>query len=412
MGVEATEWKFIFALATSTFAILVCIITIPLLQADLENLKIDVLSDMDEFKTSTDKLWSDLVQIERSSVIVKRDIPLVYSYKPFVHRKSKLRRKRLLRHRVLMKTRKHWQEPSAKIFKVERKRPVFDERWGRRISISMKKCLASKINLFAAPPQRVYGQTIIKKHGREVFSDAELIGIPGERKSKRKHKHHVENQCGLRPDPECPQGPPGPPGDDGVDGENGLDGLPGVDGKSGEAEDYRGCVQCPIGPPGPVGPPGPAGPDGPDGPPGEPGVGAVGQPGPEGEKGEPGPPGVVGPPGSPGEPGKNTIKWLCPPGEKGVPGPPGEPGPTGQQGPEGGTGEVGDAGPAGQEGLPGDPGSRGRIGRPGKRGRISLAERYCKCPSRTKSLRGKFVIGVNSTGGPEVDQYPKDLNFD
>ncbi|EPB72291.1 nematode cuticle collagen domain protein [Ancylostoma ceylanicum] len=303
MGVEATEWKFIFALATSTFAILVCIITIPLLQADLENLKIDVLSDMDEFKTSTDKLWSDLVQIERSSVIVKRDIPLVYSYKPFVHRKS-----------------------------------------------------------------------------------------------KRKHKHHVENQCGLRPDPECPQGPPGPPGDDGVDGENGLDGLPGVDGKSGEAEDYRGCVQCPIGPPGPVGPPGPAGPDGPDG--------------------------VVGPPGSPGEPGKNTIKWLCPPGEKGVPGlvyvrkwvplpsPPGEPGPTGQQGPEGGTGEVGDAGPAGQEGLPGDPGSRGRIGRPGKRGRISLAERYCKCPSRTKSLRGKFVIGVNSTGGPEVDQYPKDLNFD
>ncbi|EYC02093.1 hypothetical protein Y032_0102g3480 [Ancylostoma ceylanicum] len=352
MGVEATEWKFIFALATSTFAILVCIITIPLLQADLENLKIDVLSDMDEFKTSTDKLWSDLVQIERSSVIVKRDIPLVYSYKPFVHRKSK------------------------------------------------------------PPPQRVYGQTIIKKHGREVFSDAELIGIPGERKSKRKHKHHVENQCGLRPDPECPQGPPGPPGDDGVDGENGLDGLPGVDGKSGEAEDYRGCVQCPIGPPGPVGPPGPAGPDGPDGPPGEPGVGAVGQPGPEGEKGEPGPPGVVGPPGSPGEPGKNTIKWLCPPGEKGVPGPPGEPGPTGQQGPEGGTGEVGDAGPAGQEGLPGDPGSRGRIGRPGKRGRISLAERYCKCPSRTKSLRGKFVIGVNSTGGPEVDQYPKDLNFD
>lgn len=40
-------------------------------------------------QTSTDKLWNDLIQIERSSVLVKRDIPLVYSYKPFVHRKSK-----------------------------------------------------------------------------------------------------------------------------------------------------------------------------------------------------------------------------------------------------------------------------------------------------------------------------------
>ncbi|KHJ85711.1 nematode cuticle collagen domain protein [Oesophagostomum dentatum] len=131
MKEKAIRQSFIFALSTSTFALLISVIAVPLLQADLEHLKSDVLSDMDGFKEATDALWNELLQIERDSAVVKRDISLVYSYRPFVHRKSK------------------------------------------------------------PPPQRVYGQTIINKSGREVFTDAELIGLPGERKSGSKFYNYL-----------------------------------------------------------------------------------------------------------------------------------------------------------------------------------------------------------------------------
>ncbi|KAK6752430.1 hypothetical protein RB195_003701 [Necator americanus] len=348
MSGDKVERNFIFALATSTFAILVTVIAVPLLQADLENLKIAVLSDMDEF-----------------------------------------RRRKHRQHR-----------PRAKLFEILKNRENFDKKWGKRVRISMN-----------AEPQRAYGQTIIKKHGRGVFSDAELIGKPGKRKLNKKRNHFGQGQCGLRLDPECPQGPPGSPGENGSDGENGLDGVPGINGKGGDSSDYFDCVQCPVGNAGPTGPPGPPGLDGPDGPPGEPGVEGIGPRGPQGPKGEVGLQGIIGSPGAPGEPGKYTTRWICPRGEKGTAGPPGAAGPSGPKGSDGKDGEPGNAGPIGRPGLLGDEGKRGRIGRPGRKGGLATAERYCKCPTRTKSYRGLFTIGPK-TAGAEVDQYPKDLDFD
>ncbi|ETN80587.1 collagen triple helix repeat protein [Necator americanus] len=252
--------------------------------------------------------------------------------------------------------------------------------------------------LYSAEPQRAYGQTIIKKHGRGVFSDAELIGKPG----RQKRNHFGQGQCGLRLDPECPQGPPGSPGENGSDGENGVDGVPGINGKSGDSSDYFDCVQCPVGDAGPRGPPGPPGSDGPHGPPGEAGVGGIGPRGPEGPKGEAGLQGIIGSPGAPGEPGKYTTRWICPRGEKGTAGPPGAAGPSGPKGSDGKDGEPGNAGPIGRPGLLGDEGKRGRIGRPGRKGGLATAERYCKCPMRTKSYRGLFTIGPKTAGAEMV----------
>ncbi|VDK58407.1 unnamed protein product [Cylicostephanus goldi] len=88
MNPDSLKWKLILALASSTFALLFTVIAIPLIQADLENLKTEVFSEMDEFRASTDALWDDLIEIERNPV-AKRDISVVYSRRPVIHRKAK-----------------------------------------------------------------------------------------------------------------------------------------------------------------------------------------------------------------------------------------------------------------------------------------------------------------------------------
>ncbi|VDN30450.1 unnamed protein product [Cylicostephanus goldi] len=88
MDTESLKWKLILALGSSTFALLFTVISIPLLQADLESLKTEVFSEMDEFRASTDALWDDLLEIERNP-IAKRDIFVVYSKRPVFHRKAK-----------------------------------------------------------------------------------------------------------------------------------------------------------------------------------------------------------------------------------------------------------------------------------------------------------------------------------
>ncbi|CAJ0604450.1 unnamed protein product [Cylicocyclus nassatus] len=358
---NSLEWKLILALVTSTFAILFTVIAIPLLQADLESLKTEVFSEMDEFRASTDALWDDLLEIERNP-IAKRDISVVYSRRPVIHRKAKLRRSQNLRHRWITKAQKYNHIYGAKLAQMAKAIPQLDKSWGKRIAIALK----------------------------------------------RMPKRRQQNQCRLRPDPECPQGPPGPPGDDGSNGENGVDGVPGTNGKS--ATDYLVCIQCPVGPPGPRGPRGAPGPVGPHGPDGEPGVSGIGPPGPEGAKGEVGPQGVTGPPGTPGEPGRVGTRWMCPPGEKGVPGPPGGFGPGGPLGSSGEVGLPGATGLIGKRGLIGAPGEPGKIGSRGRKGRKAFDPNYCECPIRTKSSVGMPVI--NPKNSTEFDKYPKNLDLD
>ncbi|EYB90257.1 hypothetical protein Y032_0222g2631 [Ancylostoma ceylanicum] len=129
----------------------------------------------------------------------------------------------------------------------------------------------------------------------------------------------------------CPPGPPGPPGPDGPQGHPGMDGRPGSPGPRGE--------NGKPGPQGPPGEPGMPGHPGMDGRPGQPGMdgrkgtgapGMPGHPGPRGEPGKagargndglPGTPGLMGPPGHPGMPGNKGMD-----GQSGTDGQPGRPG--------------------------------------------------------------------------------------
>uniref|UniRef100_A0AC35GVH8 Nematode cuticle collagen N-terminal domain-containing protein n=1 Tax=Panagrolaimus sp. PS1159 TaxID=55785 RepID=A0AC35GVH8_9BILA len=127
----------------------------------------------------------------------------------------------------------------------------------------------------------------------------------------------------------CPMGSPGGRGNignrgkPGTDGEDGKDGIDGRDGEDGNP----GCK-------GDEGKKGPYGKRGEPGPPGEDGVYGRGIPGPKGAPGERGPRGPKGIPGPPGNPGKKG-----PYGPDGAPGEPGLPGPDGISGPPGASGE-------------------------------------------------------------------------
>uniref|UniRef100_A0A5S6QE85 Col_cuticle_N domain-containing protein n=1 Tax=Trichuris muris TaxID=70415 RepID=A0A5S6QE85_TRIMR len=121
-----------------------------------------------------------------------------------------------------------------------------------------------------------------------------------------------------------PKGPPGPPGRPGPDGKPGPKGQQGPPGKHGTPGKVG-----PMGPPGrdgtlgrkgPAGEKGTRGEPGPVGPPGFPGMvglpGKTGEPGPQGpagRKGEPGRPGRDGPPGPVGDPGNDAQYCPCPP---------------------------------------------------------------------------------------------------
>lgn len=340
--------------------------------------------------TSTDAIWDDIMTLEQSGTVQKREIPFVYSYRPWIHRKSKHLRIRQIHHRHSTRKHKHKSSRRVRIFPyaLEDKK-----RWGRRVAINMQP-----------PPQRVYGQTILNKQGRRIFTDAELIGTPGERTVTE----WQIRQCRLVPDPNCPSGQTGPPGEGGADGEDGFDGLPGTHGLDGDT-DTKDCVQCPEGPPGPQGPIGLSGQRGVRGPSGTPGVANL-VPGPPGTAGERGRPGADGPPGAPGESGKFATRWICAPGEKGHPGVQGRAGHPGAQGIQGHIGDTGRTGEQGDRGAEGAPGPRGKPGPSGRKGRMPNGLRYCECPARTKAFRGYIMTAIEE--GKEAGGYPTDLMFE
>uniref|UniRef100_A0AC35U643 Col_cuticle_N domain-containing protein n=1 Tax=Rhabditophanes sp. KR3021 TaxID=114890 RepID=A0AC35U643_9BILA len=130
----------------------------------------------------------------------------------------------------------------------------------------------------------------------------------------------------------CPPGPQGAiglQGNKGPKGDKGANGKDGVDGKNGDAG-----LQGPPGPAGPIGGPGPKGPIG------APGrvVQVNGIAGPAGPVGAPGP---QGPQGIPGIDGGNSEGPIGPKGEDGAMGPDGAQGPEGNPGARGPEGEQG-----------------------------------------------------------------------
>ncbi|KAK6010983.1 nematode cuticle collagen domain protein [Ostertagia ostertagi] len=129
----------------------------------------------------------------------------------------------------------------------------------------------------------------------------------------------------------CPPGPQGPPGPDGPPGHPGMDGRPGNPGPRGENG-----KPGPQGPPGDGGTPGHPGMDGRPGQPGQDGrkgVGRQGMPGMPGARGEPGKAGARGNDGAPGTPGHQGPPGLAgTPGNKGMDGQPGTAGMPGRPG--------------------------------------------------------------------------------
>ncbi|RCN44217.1 nematode cuticle collagen domain protein [Ancylostoma caninum] len=129
----------------------------------------------------------------------------------------------------------------------------------------------------------------------------------------------------------CPPGPPGPPGQPGQSGNPGMSGRPGQPGRKGENG-----IPGPQGPPGNSGPPGQPGSPGKPGSKGQDGrrgrgsPGNPGAPGRPGSQGKPGQRGKDGLPGSPGRPGPGGNAGS--PGQKGNDGHPGSPGMRGRPG--------------------------------------------------------------------------------
>ncbi|XGW26089.1 hypothetical protein V3C99_007030 [Haemonchus contortus] len=396
MDIKTLQWLFIFALAMSALALIAIVVAVPLLQAELDNLTAEILRDMKEFKASTDSLWTDIMAFERSSRAHKRDIPLVYIFKPLIHRKAKRPHKfklERLRQSVSLKH-KLWRV----LAKVKPEEPYFDKRWGRRVTIKME-----------APSPRAYGQAISKKHWRDMLTKIKVIeashtGYYSDRKSE------TLKQCALVQNPECPMGSIGLPGEDGLDGEDAPDGPPGSDGLDAENYAENECLLCPAGPPGPSGPPGPPGPQGPIGKNGVPGLQAVGH-SPPGPRGYAGLRGMKGSTGAPGLPGFSAFIWVPGPGKKGSQGLQGDAGTQGKPGLDGEVGEVGPIGEAGREGLEGVAGPTGRPGNRGRKGKNVNDSRYCECPTRLRKIkkRPQLIFFKKSVFDKE---HQNDFGFD
>ncbi|CAJ0580640.1 unnamed protein product, partial [Mesorhabditis spiculigera] len=148
-----------------------------------------------------------------------------------------------------------------------------------------------------------------------------LDGIPGQDGKDGQDASDRQNT----PATGCFHCPPGPPGDQGTSGRPGMRGMRGARGQGG----HPGRDGAP-GVPGEMGPPGPPGEDGKPGEPGLRGVDAekpVGRKGPRGPPGEAGIEGPIGPQGRHARPGRSGSK-----GEEGSPGFQGAAGADGEEG--------------------------------------------------------------------------------
>ncbi|VDM55567.1 unnamed protein product [Angiostrongylus costaricensis] len=215
MRAEMTERSFVFAIATSAFSMLVVVIAIPLLHENLEHLKTEILEEIDNFRTSTDRIWADLLEIEEISRPAKREIPFIYSYRPFTHRKTKPS----LRHILELSD----VGPTGMLDEQNYKGKPHEH------------CELRPDPSCPGGPPGPPGQD--GEDGDDgLRGQAGIDGLDGHRV---RSSHMKCKQCPLG----LP-GPPGPPGRTGPRGKDGPDGEPGV---------------VPVGPPGPKGDPGPQG---------------------------------------------------------------------------------------------------------------------------------------------------------
>ncbi|KAF8359632.1 hypothetical protein PRIPAC_94627 [Pristionchus pacificus] len=187
-----------------------------------------------------------------------------------------------------------------------------------------------------------------------------------------------ENRC-----PPGPDGPMGIVGNNGVAGVPGKDGVDGLDAENSENYGTQGCFTCPQGPLGPQGPGGSTGMRGMRGAKGASGMpGRDGHPGHPGEMGPMGAPGADGKSGNPGDRGHDGEKPIGRKGNRGPPGPQGREGPAGIRGRDAPAGPQGPVGEPGIQGYQGAAGADGEEGPQGPQGKLGPDAEYCPCPAR------------------------------
>ncbi|KAE9554712.1 hypothetical protein FO519_002040 [Halicephalobus sp. NKZ332] len=319
---------------------------------ELENIMVDVVKDMKEFKDLTDSLWDDLMEIQEKygrPAIVREKRLAEFDFLNHLERKS-------LRGRLRFFKKLH----GSKSFVPEKSSEVSHQTQDKSDETSPYLEQLQKILSTQSPSSSTLLDDVLEDEGYSTPEEKFESTVPPNVPSTSSYQPPIS--------PDCPRGQDGAPGSDGEDGIPGIpgpEGLPGLSWKfvSDLQVSSDGCVLCPVGSAGPPGPPGEQGPTGPNGSDGIPGS-SEGPPGPPGPIGEIGEPGVDGLEGRKGRRGRNGYRWL--PSPKGDKGPPGVQGERGPQGPRGERGETGIQGLPGEVGIQGLPGKKGKPGRPGK----------------------------------------------
>ncbi|CDW57492.1 Col cuticle N and Collagen domain containing prot ein [Trichuris trichiura] len=360
--------------ALSCFAVLTCLVLGPAIYTQINDLWVELDSEMSEFKESSDVLWKEMIamdatRLRRQAGYYGQPVPEGTTYAGPIAGQPQPSR------------------PSGPIAPI------------------------------SGVQQEVTGGGLPMAASWEEMCENWIRSGKGDQPGCR---------CSCLKAKKCPAGLPGPPGPLGLSGPHGPPGQPGKAGRDGEdvrAElmTFRDCIKCPTCGAGPPGPPGAEGAEkktlyvrscgvqGLAGAPGRPGYhGSNGLPGTPGPPGLPGPSGPIGPPGPKGPAGAPTKIKVFPKGAKGLTGPqgpPGDQGPSGKDAADGTTGPIGQPGVPGQTGPRGSPGQAGRFGLPGNPGPDSM---YCPCPARTpvfpgeESKHGGRIIGAGRPGVQDV----------
>ncbi|KAK0405139.1 hypothetical protein QR680_017818 [Steinernema hermaphroditum] len=283
---------FFVALTVCGFALVGCAMMFPLVHAEMDTLRVEVMLEMRAFQRVADDLWMRLAKMELEA-------------------RGKRSMKTTLLERLERRSWKGRSRARGATVEVTVGPEGADSEASLCAAVLNPKCAKGP----PGPP------------GKDGFDGIDGVnGVPGP--DGKSYEVENEYQCTI-----CPAGPPGVPG------EPGLPGIPGPKGPRGSP----GAPAKSIGLPGPRGPVGD---------PGEPGIeGPVGEPGTPGSNGIlwlQGPPGEKGPPGVPGNPGeRGPLGPIGEDGLEGFPGREGSPGVAGKSGPRG------PPGAPGKRGIPG-----------------------------------------------------------
>ncbi|KFD54895.1 hypothetical protein M514_04329 [Trichuris suis] len=355
-SVKLASW---LASGLGTFALLACLIMTPMIYFEVQNVRLELDTEMDEFKLATNELWEEMM-----SFTGPRERRQAYGVPPSPQPSDGYGQPSVHNGRGHV--------PAGSV------PGVLGTTGGRTPSSSVSGGMEG----LGLPPEITFGSE---------FGESLVTVAPGVARQKPICK------CNPAQAKKCPAGPPGPKGQRGEPGQDGPPGEPGKPGR--DAEDVQAqrqllgtcatCFSCTAGPPGPNGPPGPQGLVGPSGRPGTPGC--DGTPGPPGEMGPPGQPGPRGNAGPKGIVGKDAERVIGVKGEKGITGAQGDMGDKGRPGRDAKDGPVGDMGEQGEEGLQGPPGPMGPVGAMGPRGGPGPDAHYCPCPARSGRAKAKTI---------------------